>query len=142
MVAAESTVGFWPKVEEIALFLLRIVCGFLLFQSGSMLHFGWPDAMPAGMAPAPGSQLWIGKWIEVVGGGLLLLGLGTRWVAFVLSGMMAVAYFQFHQPGGVWPAQNGGAAAVLMCFACLFLFAKGGGAWSLDSKLRKQPKAD
>lgn len=138
MTFTEDAPTFWDNAREAAHSLLRAVCGLLLFQAGSMLHFGWPGAMPEGMAPPPGSQVWVGKWIEVVGGALLFVGLGTRWVAFVLSGMMAVAYFQFHQPQGAWPAQNGGAPAVLLCFACLFLWAAGGGRWSLDAMLSRR----
>ena len=71
--------------------------------------------------------------LELVGGTLLVLGLFTRPVAFILSGMMAVAYFQFHAPGGFWPSMNGGVPAVLYCFVLLYFSAAGSGPWSLDA---------
>jgi putative oxidoreductase len=67
----------------------------------------------------------------------VLLGLWTRPIAFVLSGEMAVAYFQFHQPQGVWPIQNHGEPAVLLCFIFLFFAAHGAGEWSVDGAIRK-----
>ena len=73
--------------------------------------------------------------MEFYGGLAILLGLGTRIVAFILCGEMAVAYFQFHQPGGFWPIQNHGEPAVLYCFIFLLLAGYGGGAWSLDALL-------
>ena len=74
----------------------------------------------------------------LVGGALIVLGLFTRPTAFVLSGMMAVAYFQFHAPGGFWPTVNGGVPAVLYCFLFLFMAAYGGGPYSLDAIIRKK----
>jgi len=73
---------------------------------------------------------------RVFGGGLILPGLFTRPVAFVLSGEMAVAYFQFHFPQSFWPTINGGIPAVLYCFFWLYFSAAGAGAWSLDAKRR------
>jgi len=83
------------------------------------------------------SQIWIGGVLELVGGALLLLGLFTRPVAFLLSGEMAVAYFQFHAPQGFWPTLNGGVPAVLYTFVWLYFSAAGAGPWSLDAKLGK-----
>jgi putative oxidoreductase len=79
--------------------------------------------------------------LEVVGGLLILAGLLTRPAAFIVSGEMAVAYFQFHQPGGTWPVQNGGVAAVLYCFLFLYMAAKGSGEYGLDALLRKRRRA-
>ena len=115
--------------------VLRIVAAFMFILSGTMKLF----AFPAGVPPEGGtvpllSQLGVGAMLEVVGGSLLLVGLFTRCVAFVLSGMMAVAYFQFHFPNGVWPTTNGGMPAVLYCFVWLYLSAAGGGEWSLDAR--------
>jgi putative oxidoreductase len=67
----------------------------------------------------------------------MILGLFTRPVAFILCGEMAVAYFQFHSPKGLWPIENGGTSAVLYCFIFLFFFFYGGKGWSLDEKIRK-----
>jgi len=79
-----------------------------------------------------------GGMIETFGGLLLLIGLFTRPVTFVLSGEMAVAYFKFHAPQGFWPLLNDGEGAVLYCFTFLFLASAGGGPWSFDRLLRKR----
>jgi len=75
----------------------------------------------------------------VVGGGLLVLGLFTRPVAFLMSGMMAVAYFAAHAPKSFYPALNGGEPALLFCFIFLYLACAGGGVWSADTILRRKP---
>src|SRR5688572_32677782 len=100
----------WEKAVRITYFLLRVVAGWMFFQAGSMKIFGWFGGMPPGVPPIePMSQIWIGGWLEVIGGLLILLGLFTRPTAFVLSGEMAVAYWQFHfKPEVFWPAQNQG----------------------------------
>ena len=84
------------------------------------------------------SQTGIGGLLEFFGGIAIVLGLGTRPVAFVLSGMMAVAYWQFHAPNSVSPVQNQGVPAVLFCFLYLYMAARGGGDWSLDALLRRK----
>ena len=114
--------------------VLRIVAAFMLMAHGAQKLFGFlaPPGMP-GFAPL--SQMWIGGVLEFFGGALLLLGLFTRPVAFILSGMLAVAYFQMHAPGGFWPLQNKGELAVLYCFVFLFLAVAGGGVWALDNLL-------
>jgi putative oxidoreductase len=76
--------------------------------------------------------------LEVFGGILIMLGLFTRPVAFILSGEMAVAYFQFHQPNGTWPVQNQGGPAVLFCFIFLYMAARGAGDWSLDGFIKRK----
>jgi putative oxidoreductase len=81
--------------------------------------------------------LWWQGVIEVVGGALLLLGLFTRFVAFILSGNMAVAYWMIHAPKSVYPALNGGDAAILYCFVFLYIAAAGGGPWSIDNLLKR-----
>jgi putative oxidoreductase len=126
----------WRTLAPVLLSVLRIVCAFMFLQAGTMKFFGWPMAMPGG-PPGLLTQTGVGGLLEVVGGGLLLLGLFTRPVAFVLSGEMAVAYFQFHAPGGTWPIVNQGQPAVLYCFIWLYLSAAGGGPWSLDALRRK-----
>jgi len=82
--------------------------------------------------------MWFGGILEAFGGALLLLGLFTRPVAFVLSGMMAVAYWMFHAPQSFYPVQNGGDAAILFCFIFLYIAAAGPGAFALDSMLGKK----
>jgi len=109
---------------------------FLLIAHGAQKLFGFlaPPGMPG---PALLSQIGIGGLLEFFGGGLLLIGLFTRPVAFILSGMMAVAYFQMHAPGGFWPLQNKGELAVLYCFVFLFFSVAGGGEWSVDRLWRR-----
>src|SRR5256714_15315939 len=94
--------------------------------------------MSGGMKPALMSQPGIGGILEFVGGILITLGLLTRPVAFILSGMMAVAYWQFHFPMGHWPVQNQGMPAVLFCFIFLYMAARGPGEWSLDALIRRR----
>ena len=126
------------KAKQITIFLLRVVAGFLFLQAGGMKLFDWFGGIPAehGGHPAMMSQIWIGGVLEFYGGIAVLTGLFTRPVAFILSGEMAVAYFQFHQPGGLWPIQNHGEPAVLLCFIFLFFAAHGAGGWSLDDFIR------
>jgi len=126
------------RAVEITYFLLRIVSGFLMFQSGSLILFGWWGGMPGGAKVNLLSQTGIGGILEFFGGILIMLGLCTRPIAFVLSGMMAVAYWQFHFPNGHWPLQNQGMPAVLLCFIFLYLAAKGGGQWSLDALIHRK----
>jgi len=127
------------KARRITFFLLRVVAGLLFLQAGGMKIFDWFGGVPAefGGHPALFSQAWIGGVLEFYGGLAILLGLFTRPVAFVLSGEMAVAYFQFHQPSGFWPIQNHGEPAVLLCFVFLLFAAYGGGEWSLDAVIRR-----
>ena len=128
------------RATKVAVFLLRVVSGLLFLQAGGMKILDWFGGVPAqfGGKPALLSQVGIGGLLELAGGALVLLGLFTRPVAFVLSGEMAVAYFQFHQPQGFWPIQNHGEPAVLFCFIFLFFAAHGGGEWSLDSLCRRK----
>ncbi len=121
------------RAKQIAYFLLRVVSGFLIIQTGGLILFGWFGGMPGGAKVNLTSQTGIGGILEFLGGILILLGLCTRPVAFILSGMMAVAYWQFHFPSGRWPLQNQGMPAVLLCFIFLYIAAKGAGPWSLDA---------
>jgi putative oxidoreductase len=117
---------------------LRIVAALMFMEAGSMKLLAFPAGMPPdGSTASFPSQVWIGGFLELAGGLLMLLGLFTRPVAFVLAGEMAVAYFQFHFPGGFWPTLNGGVAAALYCFVWLFFSAAGPGAWSLDGLRRR-----
>lgn len=126
--------------KQITFSLLRVVAGLLFLQAGGMKIFDWFGGIPAqyGGHPPMLSQVWIGGVLEFYGGAAILIGLFTRPVAFILSGEMAVAYFQFHQPDGVWPIQNHGEAAVLLCFIFLFFAAHGAGNWSVDSFIRRK----
>ena len=113
--------------------VLRIVSGLLFLEAGIYHLFNWP-ALPL-PAPPPEMAPWLfaAGLLEFVGSPLLILGLFTRPVAFVLSGLMAVAYWGFHAPMGLWPAGNMGTAAILYCFIFLYLAAAGPGAWAIDN---------
>ena len=112
---------------------LRIVAAFMFVLAGTSKLFAFPEPMPGGLSAPLLSQVGIGGLLEIVGGGLLLLGLFTRPVAFILAGEMAVAYFQFHAPKSFWPTVNQGVPAVLYCWIFLYLSAAGAGPWSLDA---------
>ena len=130
------------QAKRITFFLLRVVAGLLFLQAGGMKIFDWFGGVPAqfGGHPPFMSQTWIGGVLELYGGAAILLGFLTQPVAFILSGEMAVAYFQFHQPRGFWPIQNHGEPAVLLCFIFLFFAAHGAGKWSLDAWLGRKRK--
>ncbi len=118
------------RIGPITHALLRIFTGLLYICPGTMKLFGWFGGMPGGMKLTP--LLWVAGIIEVVGGTMIVLGLFTRAVAFIASGEMAAAFFIGHFPKGVFPIQNHGEAAYLLCFIFLFLWGNGPGAWSLD----------
>ena len=134
---ASSLADRWMASAPKLLSVLRIVAGFLFFLAGTSKIFAFPVGMPGGLTAVFPSQVWIGGVLELVGGALLIFGLFTRPTAFVLSGEMAVAYFQFHAPSSFWPTVNNGVPAVLDCFIFLYLSAAGGGPWSVDA-LRKR----
>lgn len=127
--------GVWaPRV----LSLLRIMTALLFMEHGLMKLVHFPAAQPGVPNPLP-TILIAAAWLEVIGGALLVAGLFTRPVAFILSGQMAVAYFMVHAGQGFWPALNGGEAAILFCFVFLYLALEGPGEWSLDALIRKRP---
>ena len=129
----------WRAWAPQLLSLLRIVAAFLFMQYGSAKLFAFPAAvMPDGGTAPWLSQAGIAGALELFGGALLLVGLFTRPVAFLLSGLMAAAYFIGHAGGGFWPVLNGGAPAVFFCFLWLYISAAGAGPWSLDA-LRTRP---
>lgn len=136
--SAPNLVAKWPAWGPQMQSVLRIVAASVFVSAGTMIVFAFPTGIPphGGTAPLM-SQIWIGGVLEVIGGGLLLLGLFTRPVAFLLSGQMAVAYFQFHFPRSFWPTMNEGIPAVLYCFVWLYFSAAGAGPWSLDAKREK-----
>jgi putative oxidoreductase len=127
--------AFWSKWSPVLLSVLRIVAAFLFMQHGAQKLLGFPGAGDHKVELM--SLMGFAGCLELIGGGLLLVGLFTRPVAFVLSGEMAFAYFMVHAPQGFWPLLNQGDAAVLFCFVFLYLSAAGGGPWSLDRALRK-----
>jgi putative oxidoreductase len=118
--------------------VLRIVAAFLFMQYGTAKWFAFPGPIVPGGGTVPlMSQAGVAAMLEVVGGGLMLVGLFTRPVAFVLSGEMAFAYFIGHAPGGFWPVLNQGIPAVIFCFVWLYFSAAGAGPWSLDALVRR-----
>ncbi len=122
-----------PRVLSV----LRIIAALLFMQHGLMKLFDFPGPQEGAPDPLP-PLLLAAAWIEVVGGGLIALGLFTRIAAFVCSGQMAVAYFMAHGSQGFWPALNGGELAIMFCFVFLYLVFAGPGPWSLDAILRKK----
>src|SRR2546429_7953274 len=104
------------RAVQVTYFLLRVVAGFLVIQTGGLILFGWFGGMPGGAKVPLMSQTGIGGVLEFFGGIFIMLGLFTRPVAFILSGMMAVAYWQFHFPKGHWPLEKGGLAGGAFCF--------------------------
>ena len=128
-----SVIVIWtPRLLSV----LRIVAGFLFMAHGTQkwLAFPVPRASPTVLWSLSG----VAGLLELVGGFLLLLGLFTRPVAFVLSGLMAFAYFIAHAPQDFWPIVNRGELSVLYCFVFLYLAAAGGGPWSADRWLRRK----
>lgn len=111
--------------------ILRIVSALIFMEHGTQKLLGFPPSEHG--APPIYSLMWFGGVLELVGGILLLLGLFTRPVAFILSGEMAVAYWMFHAPSSPFPAVNQGDAAILYCFVFLYIAAAGPGPWSVDA---------
>ncbi|ANP45171.1 DoxX family protein [Candidatus Viadribacter manganicus] len=130
--------GFLDRFSPQLLSALRIVSALLFIAHGTTKLLGFPATEMFAVAPEPMTLMWFGGILEAGGGALLLLGLFTRPVAFVLSGMMAVAYWMFHAPASFYPVQNGGDAAILYCFVFLYIAAAGGGPLSVDAMIGKK----
>ena len=129
MIDERSMGATWsPRVLSV----LRVISAFLFMQHGAQKLLGFPSPPPFDQPPLM-SLLGVAGALELVGGFLLVIGLFTRPVAFVLSGLMAVAYFMAHAPEGFWPILNQGELAIMYCFVFLYLAAAGGGEWSLDN---------
>lgn len=122
-----------PDYSAESLGALRIMTAALLIVHGTTKLFSWPF-------PAPGGRVQIASLmgaagvLESVGGLMLLMGLASRPVAFLLAGEMAAAYFMSHATNGFWPIRNGGELAIMFCFALLTIAGNGPGAWSVDSR--------
>ena len=119
----------WPSRM---LSIFRIVAGVLFITFGTMKVFGYPPGPPQLPPFDPMTQTGIGGLLETLGGTLIALGLFTRPVAFILSGEMAVAYFQFHYPQSFFPTTNMGTPAIMYSLFFLYLVFAGAGVWSLD----------
>jgi putative oxidoreductase len=133
----------WPSRM---LSIFRIVAGVLFVSFGTMKLFNYPPMppMPPGV-PAPVitvmSETWIAGVLEFVGGSLILLGLFTRPVAFILSGEMAVAYFKYHYPMSFFPTTNNGTPAIMFSWFFLYLVFAGAGIWSVDEAIARRRRA-
>ena len=121
------------KLQPYALSLLRIVAGLVIFSYGVQKILGYP----AVEGPPAGSLPWIAGLFELICGFLVLIGFQTRISAFLLSGVMAFAYFLRHAQQDFFPAQNGGVAAILFCFIFLYLAVAGAGPISADRLARQ-----
>ena len=130
-----SLVSRWRSSTPYLLSVVRIVAAFLFMQFGTAKLFAFPGPiMPDGSTVAVASLVGVAAVLEAFGGLLLLVGLFTRPVAFLLSGEMAFAYFMGHAPQGFWPVLNQGTDAVFFAFLFLYLSSAGPGPWSLDAK--------
>jgi putative oxidoreductase len=107
-----------------------MVFGFTFLWHGSQKLLGFPGGVPEGI---PDFILYVAGPIELLGGLLVMIGLMTRWSAFLCSGLMAAAYWMAHGLNAVLPIENGGELSVLYCFAFLFIAAQGAGTWSVDA---------
>lgn len=130
------------KFQPVALSLFRFITGLLLFQYGVAKILKFP-IIPDGNAYAFLSKVQLmslsgaAGLIELIFGALLLIGLFTRFAAFILAGEMAFAYFLGHAPKSFFPLINGGTLAIMFCFACLYLSTSGGGPISVDAMRKK-----
>ena len=122
------------SLQPHVLSLLRIVSALLFAFHGAQKLLAWPG----GNRVALGSIMGVAGVLELVGGLLLMVGLWSRPIAFLLSGQMAVAYFWRHAPGGLWPILNRGELAALYAFVFLYLWVAGPGPFSLDKMLRRK----
>ena len=133
----DNVVARWRSFAPYLLSLLRIIAAFLFMQHGTAKLFGFPGPqLPGGGTAHVASLIGIAAILEAFGGLLLLVGLFTRPVAFILSGEMAFAYFSAHAPQGFWPLLNHGELAVFFCFVWLYVSAVGPGPISLDARRR------
>ena len=122
------------QAQPLVLSILRIAVGLVIFSFGTakIFHFHAGQFMPP-----PGSLPWIAGLLELVLGFLFLVGAGTRIVSFILSGEMAFAYFISHFPKSFFPTENGGYAAIVLCFVFLYFVTSGAGPISVDRKLAR-----
>jgi len=124
--------GFMSSYNSRAYSVLRMVAGFLFLWHGTQKLFGFPVPMHEG---APALITYAAGPIELIGGVLVMIGLATRWAAFICSGEMAFAYWLGHGMRALFPIQNGGDLPVLFCFVFLYITTRGGGLWSVDAGL-------
>lgn len=119
--------------------LMRIIAGFLFLWHGAQKLFGFPSAMPDGV---PAFIIYVAGPIELIGGILIMIGLFTRWAAFLASGLMAAAYWMAHGTKAILPIMNNGELAALYCFVFLFISTQGCGIWSVDDLIKRRKPSD
>ena len=132
--------GWADRHSAQMLSVLRIVTALLFLSHGMSKILGIP--MSSASFPQPWTLLWVAGMLELIGGLLLLIGLLSRPVAFLLAGEMAVAYWMVHAPDNFWPVLNGGEAAILFCFIFLYIMIRGPGPWSVDCMIAQRREAD
>lgn len=132
--------GWADRHSSRMLSVLRIVTALLFLSHGMSKILGIP--MSSASFPSAWTLLWIAGMLELIGGALLLVGLFSRPVAFLLAGEMAVAYWMVHAPDDFWPVLNGGEAAILFCFIFLYVTFRGPGPWSVDCWMQERQAAD
>lgn len=125
-----ETDEFSERWAPYAVAALRIVTALLFLEHGTAKLLGFPETAMA--YPPMWSLLWVAGWMEIIGGLLLLAGLWTRWIAFLLAGEMAIAYWYVHAPQSPFPLVNQGEAAILYTFIFIMLAVVGAGEWSID----------
>jgi putative oxidoreductase len=131
--------AIFSRIEPFARSIMRIVIGFTFSCHGMEKLFGILGGMNGhGARASVFTLMWAAGLIESIGGILILIGLFTHFVAFILCGEMAVAYFTVHAPHGHWPIQNGGELAVVYCFVYLYLVFAGAGPLSFDRAFRRK----
>jgi len=123
--------SFMRPFEQHTYALMRIMVGAIFLWHGSQKLFGYPP-LPQGVE-IPGFVTWVGGPVELFGGILIMLGLFTRWAAFICSGQMAVAYWMAHGTRHLLPQINGGELAAVYCFVFLYIASRGAGIWSVDA---------
>jgi putative oxidoreductase len=133
--------SFLDRFSPALLSVLRIVAALLFMEHGTSKLLNFPPTEMFAQAPEMFTLIWFAGVLELVGGALLVLGLFTRPVAFILSGQMAIAYWTVHAAQSFYPVQNGGDGAILFCFVFLYIAAAGGGPWSLDNLLFRKKAA-
>jgi putative oxidoreductase len=127
---------FMERYTDVTYALFRIIAGLMFATHGAQKTLGL-----FGGQKMTEPLMVVAGWIELIGGLLIAFGLFTGIAAFICSGMMAVAYFMAHAPGGFWPVMNKGELAVLYCFAFLYMSSRGSGRFSIDALRTKQPGA-
>lgn len=130
--------GILGSLRPLLLSTLRIVSALIFFAHGTQKIIGFP---PTDRMPELFTLVWFAGVLELIGGALLIIGLKTRITAFVMSGLMAFAYFLAHHPRSIYPVENGGDAAILYCFVFLYIVAAGPGPISVDALLKHFRKA-